>query len=67
MLTGFNKRKAKHRHHKINQTATFTATVTMKGIWTNRVSRILLVVALTNIFGALGALFGVGWISSMLK
>ncbi|MBN8548275.1 MAG: TraB/GumN family protein [Deltaproteobacteria bacterium] len=41
--------------------------VTLKGIWSNRVSRILLVVALTNIFGALGAIFGVGWISSMIK
>lgn len=41
--------------------------VTLKGIWSNRVSRILLVVALTNIFGSLGALFGIGWISSMLS
>lgn len=41
--------------------------VTLKGIWSNRVSRILLVVALTNIFGAIGALFGIGWITSMLK
>ncbi len=40
--------------------------VTMKGIWSNRVSRILLVVAMTNIFGSLGALFGIGMISSML-
>lgn len=41
--------------------------VTLKGIWSNRVSRILLVVALTNIFGAIGAVFGIGWITSMLK
>ena len=33
---------------------------TMKGIWSNRVSRILLVVALTNLFGSLGT-FVAGW------
>lgn len=41
--------------------------VSLKGIWRNRVSRILLVVALTNIFGSIGALFGIGWISSMIQ
>lgn len=40
--------------------------VSLKGIWSNRVSRILLVVALTNIFGSLGAVFGIGLISSMV-
>ncbi len=40
--------------------------VTVKGLWRNRVSRILLVMALTNLFGTIGALIGIGEIASKL-
>lgn len=38
----------------------------MSGIWKNRVSRILLVVALTNLTGTLGALWGIKMVASMI-
>ena len=40
---------------------------TLKGLWGNRVSRILLIVALTNLFGSIGMLVGAGTIASLLK
>lgn len=39
---------------------------TLKGIWTNRVSRILLVIALTNLLGTIGTLVGIERMSSLL-
>ena len=36
------------------------------GLWKNRVSRILLVIALTNLFGSIGTFVGMGKISSLL-
>jgi len=38
---------------------------TMKGIWSNRVSRILLIVCLTNLLGSFGSLFALFKLSSM--
>ncbi len=39
---------------------------TMKGLWKNRVSKILLITALTNLFGTIGALVGMKIIASAL-
>lgn len=39
---------------------------TVRGVWKNRVSRVLLVVALTNLFGSLGTFIGAGKIASQL-
>lgn len=39
--------------------------VTLKGFWRNRISRILLVVALTNFFGGIGKLFALGKVASL--
>ncbi len=39
---------------------------TLKGFWTNRVSKILLVIALTNLFGSIGTFIGIGKLSTML-
>lgn len=39
---------------------------TLKGIWRNRLSRILLIMALTNLFGSIGALVGIKVVASML-
>jgi pheromone shutdown-related protein TraB len=39
---------------------------TMRGLWTNRLSRILLVIALTNLFGMLGTFIGAKSIAEML-
>ncbi|MCI5064196.1 TraB/GumN family protein [bacterium] len=38
-----------------------------QGIWKNRVSRILLVVVLTNLFGTLGTLIGIERVSSLVR
>ncbi|MBX7143910.1 MAG: TraB/GumN family protein [Oligoflexia bacterium] len=40
---------------------------TLRGLWHNRVSRILLVVGLTNLFGTVGAIIGASSIASLLK
>ncbi len=38
----------------------------IRGIWTNRVTRVLLVVILANLGSSLGTVVGVGWIVSLL-
>lgn len=40
---------------------------TVKGVFSNRVSRILLVVAVTNLTGTIGAIIGAGSIAALLK
>lgn len=40
---------------------------TLSGFWKNGVARILLVVALTNLFGSIGTLIGIERISSLIK
>jgi pheromone shutdown-related protein TraB len=40
---------------------------TMKGLWSNRLSRILLVVALTNLFGMIGTFIGAKSIVDLLR
>lgn len=39
---------------------------TVKGIWTNRVIKVLLVVVLANLGSSIGTFVGVGWIASLL-
>ncbi len=39
---------------------------TMKGFWTNRVTKILLVIALTNLLGTIGTFIGLERVSSLL-
>lgn len=39
---------------------------TVRGVWSNRVSRILLLVVLTNLFSLVGALYGVKLVASLL-
>jgi pheromone shutdown protein TraB len=41
--------------------------VTVRGVFRNRLSKILLVIIMTNILGSLGALLGVGVLASLLK
>ena len=38
----------------------------VRGLWTNRLSRVLLVIALTNLFGSIGTFIGAGTIASQL-
>jgi pheromone shutdown-related protein TraB len=39
---------------------------TLRGWWHNRVSRVLLIMALTNLFGTIGALWGIKVVASMI-
>jgi pheromone shutdown protein TraB len=39
---------------------------TMRGIWSNRVIKVLLVVVLANLGSSIGTFIGVGWIVSLL-
>lgn len=41
--------------------------LSLRGIWRNGVSRVLLVVCLSNLGSALGAILGAGWIASWLS
>lgn len=43
-----------------------TDVVSMRGLWSNRVSRILLIVAFTNLLGTIGALYGAKVLASHL-
>lgn len=38
---------------------------TIRGIWSNRVTRVLLIMALSNVGSSLGTVIGVGWIASL--
>ena len=40
--------------------------VTLRGFWRNRVTRILLVVALANVGSTIGTLVGIPWMTSLL-
>jgi len=40
---------------------------TLKGLWNNRLSKILLVIALTNLFGTIGTFIGIERITSLLQ
>ena len=41
--------------------------VSLRGVLRNRISRILLVVVSTNVFGSIGTLIGVGYVASLLN
>jgi pheromone shutdown-related protein TraB len=38
----------------------------LRGMWSNRVLRILLVIALTNLFGSVGTFLALGWLASLV-
>jgi pheromone shutdown protein TraB len=38
----------------------------MRGIWSNRVTRVLLVVVLANLGSSIGTFVGAGWIVALL-
>ncbi len=40
---------------------------TLRGWWKNRVSRVLLIMAMTNLFGTIGALWGIKVVASMVS
>jgi len=56
------------RKPRVSDLETIADDVTQfSGLWKNRVSKILLIMALTNLFGALGALYGLKVVASLLQ